>query len=237
MNGRLGMVGSSVARGDKEIYKAMSTRKQVAAGVGIAGVSGLTGMAAGTRRGIRYGERAGIEYSADPDKHMQEYVRSVLDRKKKVAKADTTMSDREAKKLSAKYDTRGPLPKGLDRESKMKAYEARYIASGGKQGEKWKRRADRAEVGRNVGLATATASGAALLTSRGRIGGKLIAKVPKVTPHRIEGAALASAVGGGSAELYGEHARHRRASYANSPAGIAGSALTRMRAYTPGAKP
>jgi hypothetical protein len=49
--------------------------------------------------------------------------------------------------------------------------------------------------------------------------------------------AAGAAVLGGSSELYGEHARALRASYNNSPAGVAGSALSRMRAYTPEKKP
>jgi hypothetical protein len=150
----------------------------------------------------------------------------------KFAKVETTMSDKEAKHLAARYDTKGPLPKGLDRETKMKAYEARYIASGGKKAEKWKRRADAGEVQRNVGLATATALGA----------GSLIARHPRIKAthprahKKLEVGSLAGAVHGGAAELYSEYARSRRASYQNSPGGVAGSALSRMQAYTPGAK-
>lgn len=160
-------------------------------------------------------------------------------RSRAVAKVDTTMSEHEAGKLAARYDTRGPLPKGMTREAKMKAYEGRYIAAGGKKGEKWKRRADRAEVGRNIGLAGATVGAAALLAARGKKTGPKMAgnKVLRhVTPHRTETVGLGSALGGGWSELYGEHARSRRASYANSPAGVAGSALSRMQAYTPKAR-
>lgn len=152
-----------------------------------------------------------------------------LHRRRQVAKVDTTMSEAQAHKLARQYDTKGPLPKGLDRETKMKAYEARYVAAGGKKAEKWKRRADAGEVQRNVGLAVATGLGA----------GSLIARHPRImakAPHahkKLEVGSLAGAVHGGAAELYSEHARSRRASYQNSPAGIAGSALTRMRAYTP----
>lgn len=151
-----------------------------------------------------------------------------------VGKADLTMSDREAHRLAGQYDTRGPLPKNMDRPTKMKAYEARYIASGGRKNEKWKRRADHAETGRNIGLAGATGSAAAILALRGKHAGPALRKI-KISSHGAEGAGLTSAVAGGSSELYGEHARHRRASYANSPAGVAGSALTRMQGYTPGA--
>ena len=149
-------------------------------------------------------------------------------RPRRIAKVDVTMSDRDAHRLAQRYDTRGPLPKNLSRDQRMKAYEARYIASGGKKAEKWKRRADTAEVSRNVGLAAATAAGA----------GALIARHPKLrrtgkTIARLETASLAGAVHGGASELYGEHARSRRASYQNSPGGVAGSALARMQAYTP----
>lgn len=145
----------------------------------------------------------------------------------RVMKVDTTMSDRHAAQLASRYDTRGPLPKTLDRNQRMAAYEARYIAAGGKKSEKWKRRADRAEVGRNIGLAGATAAGGALLAHKAPV----LRRIPK---HRLESAAVGSGVFGGASELYGEHARSRRASYANSPAGVAASALQRMRAYTPG---
>ena len=153
-----------------------------------------------------------------------------------VGKVDTTMSEREARQLARRYDTRGPLPAGLSREAKMKAYEARYIAAGGKKGEKWHRRAQTAEIGRNIGLVGATTAAAGLLASRGRRTGPIMARTKglrHLPPHRLETAALGSALGGGWSELYGEHARSRRASYANSPAGVAGSALTRMQAYTP----
>ena len=150
-----------------------------------------------------------------------------------MAKAETTMSDEAAAKLAGKYDTRGPLPKGMDRATKMKAYEARYIHSGGKKGERYKRKAAVAEVGRTAGLATATISAAGILAHRGKKTGKILSKVPRLSSHNLEAAGLAGAAGGGSSEMYGAYARHRRASYANSPAGVAGSALTRMQAYTP----
>jgi hypothetical protein len=153
-------------------------------------------------------------------------------RPREVRKVETTMSDAEAKRTAARYDTRGPLPKGLTREQKMKAYEGRYIASGGRKAEKWKRRANAAEVGRNIGLAGATAGAAVTLAARGRRLGPTLRKV-KVTPHRADNATIGSAAFGGASELYGEHARSRRASYQNSPGGVAGSALSRMQAYTP----
>ena len=146
-----------------------------------------------------------------------------------ISKVDTTMSDGDAKRLSTKYDTRGPLPKGMSRDQKMEAYEARYIASGGKKAEKWKRRGELAEVGRNAGLAGATGLGALSLIARHP---RVAAKAPKL--HRTsDTGAIGSAVVGGAHELYGEHARSKQASYRNSPGGVAASALSRMQAYTP----
>lgn len=154
------------------------------------------------------------------------------DRRVEIAKANLTMSDDEAKRIADRYDTRGPLPKTLSRNQRMKAYEGRYIAAGGRKAEKWKRRANAAEVTRNAGLVGATGATALLLAARGkRVGPRLARR--GLTPHRAETGALGSAVLGGTAELYGETARRRRASYANSPAGVAGSALARMQAYTP----
>ena len=94
------------------------------------------------------------------------------------------MSDAEASRLAQRYDTRGPLPKKLSRDQKMKAYEARYIASGGRKAEKWKRRADAAEVGRNVGLAGATGGALLTLAARSR---KLGPTLRKSQDHRAPG--------------------------------------------------
>ena len=143
-----------------------------------------------------------------------------------VSKVQTTMSDKEARQLARRYDTRGPLPGHLNREQRMKAYEARYIAAGGRKAEKWKHRADAAEVGRNVGLAGVTAAGALTLARKAPI-------VRRIPHHVLERVAVGAGTFGGASELYGEHARSRRASYQNSPAGVAGSALSRMQAYTP----
>ena len=165
------------------------------------------------------------DLNALPDSPVMDRIKAGEPRR--VRKLDTSMTDAEAKRLASRYDTRGPLPKTLSREQRMKAYEGRYVAAGGKKAEKWKRRADRAETARNIGLAGATASGAAILARKAP-------GLRRIKPHRLETVAVASGVGGGTAELYGEHARSRRASYQNSPAGVAASALSRMRAYTPG---
>ena len=162
-----------------------------------------------------------------PRLKLPDYMRHL-----KVVKVDTTMSEEEAQRLAAHYDTRGPLPKKLSRETRMRAYEARYIASGGREGEKWQRRADLAETGRNIGLAGATLGATVTLAARNRKLRPHLAKV-KIGHHGADNATIGSAAFGGASELYGEHARSRRASFRNSPAGVAGSALSRMQAYTP----
>lgn len=135
--------------------------------------------------------------------------------------------------LLSRYGDKGPLPKGLDRETKMKAYEARYVHHGGDKADKYGRRAEAAEGARNVGLATATAGGAAYLAARTRRGASAMGRVSPRVRRAADTTAVAGGVGAGAAELYGEYARGRRASYTNSPAGVAGSALRRMRDYTP----
>ena len=140
----------------------------------------------------------------------------------------------EHPKLLKTYGDKGPLPKGLDRDTRMKAYEARYVAHGGDKADKYGRRAEAAEAVRNVGLAGATVGGAAWLAARGKkLGPKIATRVSPRAKHHADTAAVASATVGGAAELYGEYARGRRSSYTNSPAGVAGSSLRRMRDYTP----
>ena len=256
MAGRLGMTGSGVARGDSAVGKAIS--KPMA--VRMAGPMKASQQKplrsrqalindrhrAAFNRQNRAGEvvprtMAGVEFRRNAGKIMGNPrplrswnpsdgdPRMLYERQRgrKVMKLDTTMTDRQAAQMAARYDTRGPLPKTLSRDERMKAYEARYVASGGKKADKWKRRADHAEAGRNIGLAGATAAGGAILARKAP-------GLRRIKPHRLETAAVASGVLGGASELYGEHARSRRASYQNSPAGVAASALSRMRAYTPG---
>lgn len=226
MTGRLNMTGNSVARGDSAVGKRL-----------FANLRGTPKIVPLPKPHIpTFAVKGGWR---DARLDAREYAASDRGRyKARMSKADLTMTDHEAHKLAGQYDTRGPLPKGLDRPTKMKAYEARYIASGGRKNEKWKRRADASEVVRNAGVAGATLSAAAILASRGKRIHPLLKKTPglrRVPTRHTETAGLASATLGGSAELYGEHARARRASYTNSPAGVAGSALSRMQNYTPGA--
>ena len=140
------------------------------------------------------------------------------------------------------YGDRGPLPKGLPREEKMRAYAARVEHHGGKKAKKWQRRASAADATRNVLVAGATGAGAILLTGRSRH----VANVARRTPvlrravghagaaKHAETAALATGTAIGGTELAGEYARRRRSRYSSSPGGAAQSALTRMQANTPG---
>lgn len=142
-----------------------------------------------------------------------------------VSKLDTTMSDAQAKELAARYGTRGPLPKGLHRADKMAAYEARYIASGGKKGEKHQRRQVMAEHA--AGGATAGAVGSiALDLGRGK-------KLSPKAYSRNQKFGLASAGIAGASTLYARHQESRARSYRSAPAGVAAGALTRMRDYDP----
>ena len=197
-------------------YFGKSRRKVAGALVATAGVAGLAGSAAGFKRGVRYGERGGILQASDQDKHAQAYVRSVK-------KALTDMSEADAKKLSGQYPA-GRLPKHLDRPSRMKAYEARYVAAGGPKGEAWQSRAKGAQGVRNVGIGAGTAATAGLLATRGR---------SPLARRALKNVALVSATTAGAGELGAELSRHKRGSYASSPAGVAASALTRMRNNTP----
>lgn len=160
-----------------------------------------------------------------------------------VAKADreplkTSVSEKDAKRLVRQHGLVGPLPKHLDRNQRMAAYEARYVSAGGKKAEKWQHRANVADKVRTAGLAGATA-GSALWTASRVKGLKTAAKPalkllahPRVA-HHAETAIGASATIGGAAELYAGHARRKRSSYASAPAGVAASALRRMQGYTP----
>ncbi len=140
----------------------------------------------------------------------------------------TSVSEDDARKLVDRHGLKGPLPKNLDREQKMAAYEARYVSAGGRKAEKWDRRARTADKIKTGGLAVATAGGAGWLATRGR----LKAKLPSRAAHHAETIAGAGAVAGGAGELYAGHARRKRSSYASAPAGVAASALRRMRDYT-----
>ena len=140
-----------------------------------------------------------------------------------VSKAVTTMSEQDARRLVGEVGDRGPLPAGLSREKKMRAYEARYVAAGGPKGEQWNQRAKAADK-------ASAASGA--LAGAGSLGVLATRKRPRA--RRVAGtAALLGTAGWGLGGAAAYDAKRRRSSYSSSPAGVAASALTRMRNYSP----
>ena len=141
----------------------------------------------------------------------------------------TSVSEDDARKLVARHGLKGPLPKTLDRNQRMAAYEARYVSAGGRKAEKWQHRAQTADKVKTAGLGVATVGGAGWLATRG----KLKSKLSPAFAHHAETVAGAGAVAGGAGELYAGHARRKRSSYASAPAGVAASALRRMQGYTP----
>jgi hypothetical protein len=142
----------------------------------------------------------------------------------------THMSERDAKRVVSRVKLAGPLPSTMTREQRMGAYEARYVASGGRKGEKWQRRAERADKVKTGGLAVATLGGAALLASKAPKVSRRTAKINPKVRAASDNIAIGGAVAGGAGELYGMRARRKRASYASAPGGAAASALRRMRA-------
>lgn len=157
----------------------------------------------------------------------------------KINKIDTTMSAADAHKHVQRYGASGPLPANLDRATKMKVHEARYIHHGGPAGEKYHARAKISQKAQNVGLAVGTGAGVAYLGAKSnttrRLGRLIARKVPRLAmdkntvAHNAEMAGVSAATASGAAELYGNHLKHKRASHANAPAGVSASALNRMR--------
>jgi hypothetical protein len=149
----------------------------------------------------------------------------------------TSVSDTDAKRLVREHGLKGPLPKSLNRNQRISAYEARYVTAGGHKAQKWQHRAENADRVKTAGLVGVTAATGAALTARTHLGrGLKASKVGAKFPHfghHIETAALASGAAGGAGELYAARARRKRSGYASAPAGVASSALRRLHAYTP----
>lgn len=143
-----------------------------------------------------------------------------------VGKIDTTMNEHQAKQVTGQYGLKGPLPRHLPREERMRAYEGRYVAAGGPKGEKWQRRSDNLDHVTGGALAT---GGAAALTELASHKGRIH---PKIAPKANRVGLTAAGVGALS-ELAHRHAQHRAGSYKSSPAGVAAGALRRMRDNTP----
>lgn len=158
----------------------------------------------------------------------------------------TTMTDKDAHRLvhgKGGYGLVGPLPKTLDRPTRQQAYEARYVAAGGKKSQRWQQVAQAGGHVANAGVAGGTAAGGAWLAAGSPKVKKYAAPLHKLkhfeklnekaVKHHAERAAVGAAVIGGVGQLTVNHARRKRASYASAPGGVAASALSRMQQYTP----
>lgn len=165
-------------------------------------------------------------------------VKAVREEMAKREPLRTSISRNDAKRLERQYGLKGPLPKGLTREQKMAAYEARYVRAGGHKAEKWHNRAERSEKIRTAGVGAGALAGAAFLGAKAGAG-RTLAPLARRTPlKRVNRGHLETAgVGVGTvtaaAEVDAMYARRKRSSYASAPGGVAASALRRMKAYTP----
>lgn len=158
----------------------------------------------------------------------------------------TTQTPAEAHKLvhgKGGYGLVGPLPKHLDRPARQQAYEARYIAAGGKKSQRWQHVTNAGAETANAGVAGGTAAGAVWLATKSPRMRKLAAPLNKLKhlehlnheaiKKHSEHAAVAAATVGGVGQLTANAARKRRAKYTSAPGGVAASALRRMQAYSP----
>lgn len=158
----------------------------------------------------------------------------------------TNLDDKTAHKLvhgPNGYGLKGPLPRGLDRDTRKTAYEARYVAAGGHKRQRWSHVADTGDRARNAGLAGGMVAGAAWLGAGSPRTRKLVAPLKSLkrfehtnsehVRHKAERAAVAAATLGAAGELTEEGAKRKRASYSSAPAGVAAGALRRMQNYTP----
>lgn len=233
-------------------------RKRIGAALNVAGgTTGLAGLALiGAKHPSMLARREKIVAGAAGVGGINAFNSASINRReasaehKAISKANppiqTQMNDQEAHKLvhaKGGYGLTGPLPHGLDRPTKMRAYEARYVASGGRKSQRWQHVKQAADVARNVGIAGATAAGVADLASHSARAKKIVAplhtikRFERMNSHKVREAATRAAVGSatlaGGAELAEEGAQRRRARYSSAPGGVAASALRRMQAYSP----
>lgn len=239
--GVLGL-GAVSLLGAKKPSLVANREKLLAAGAGIGGVNALT--SASIQRREAKAEKATISKRAGG---------VLVSISKASPPLQTTMDDKTAHKLvhgRGGYGTTGPLPRNLDRKTRMDAYQARYIATGGKKSQRLQHVADHANNVGTASVAAATGAGATYLGSESaRV--KRTMKRPgvaaqigrhprlaKITAAGIkrgsERAAVTAGVVGGAAQLVATEAKKRRASYASAPGGVAASNYRRMQAYTPG---
>jgi len=145
------------------------------------------------------------------------------------------MNRKTASELVSQVGLAGKLPKEMTREQKKAAYEARWVASGGKQKQKHQRRADVASALTTGALAGGGASAGIELAARTERGNRLLnARNPNLARRIRAGSAkggLASAALGASAELYRRRQSDKARRYSSAPGGVAAGALRRMQDY------
>jgi hypothetical protein len=156
----------------------------------------------------------------------------------------TGMDAKTAGHLVSQFGDRGSLPKGLSRDDKKAAYEARWVHSGGQKKAKWQRRSEVANavttgalagggLSAGVELASRTKRGSAALDRLGNTAKRpVMRRVNAASVRRVAGhAGLASAALGASSELYRRRAAGKAKTYTSAPGGVAAGALRRMESY------
>lgn len=141
-----------------------------------------------------------------------------------ISKLETTMDHKNAHQLVRQYGPAGRLPKDLPRPERMRAYEARYVVAGGPKGERWQHRADHLDRVTGASLGVGGAAAVTELATHHRR--------PRIAT-KANRVALGAAGIGALSELAHRHAEHKARSYSGSRAGVAASALRRMRDYDP----
>lgn len=134
------------------------------------------------------------------------------------------MDHKNAHQLVRQYGPAGRLPKDLPRPERMRAYEARYVVAGGPKGERWQHRADHLDRVTGASLGVGGAAAVTELATHHRR--------PRIAT-KANRVALGAAGIGALSELAHRHAEHKARSYSGSRAGVAASALRRMRDYDP----
>lgn len=168
----------------------------------------------------------------------------------RVIKADLQVSidHKQAKHLTNKYGSVGPLPRTLSRDERKQAYEARYVTGGGPKAAEHQHRARVAGAVQHASNAVAAGSAATLLASRtgrgravGRAARGLLARrypgAARVGAHQVERHAenvgLSGVLAGVASGAASQHAKNKSRKATSMQSGVAAGALRRMQAYEP----
>lgn len=135
----------------------------------------------------------------------------------------TSMSQDDARRVVEQYGSVGALPRNIDRNERMRAYEGRYVAAGGPKAQRWGRRRDQANLVRDAGLAT---------SAGGALGVGLTTAGTRANRASI-GALVGGGIAGAAGSEVGRYARNKQKKFRSTPGGVAGGTLRRMQDYTP----